>query len=258
MASAAVAEAVVRAGGSTLVAHGGHRRGSRERVPPERPGGAGHHVGEAGAVQRRHRVGARARAFEDVAAAVDRALDVAGLARDANLHFHLVVVRLQLLEAERPVLDRGAGRQARRAIAPSRLARHLEVPGVQAPALGPVVQGGAADGVHHRVKRQPRRVRRRRRRTMRGNLAIRLLDRVRPAAEVVAQLVGRVVRRRQPGTRLEPDDVDARLRERQRGHAARRAEADDDDAGPGELSRHGCRAPRPRSARAGLRRENIE
>ena len=43
---------------------------------------------------------------------------------------------------------------------------------------------------------------------------------------------------RQPRARFEPDDVEPGLRERQRGHAAGGAEADDDDVGPRQLSRH--------------------
>ena len=79
--------------------------------------GGGHHVGEPRAAQRRHRDTRVARPFEDVAAAIDRAVDVAGLARDADLVLDLVVVRLEFVETERPVLDRRALRDARRAVA---------------------------------------------------------------------------------------------------------------------------------------------
>ena len=44
------------------------RRRPGERMPAERARGRRHHVGEAGAAQRRHRILARARALEDVAA----------------------------------------------------------------------------------------------------------------------------------------------------------------------------------------------
>ena len=46
--------------------------------------GRGHHVREAGAAERRQRIRAPARPLEDVPSRVDRALDVAGLARDAR------------------------------------------------------------------------------------------------------------------------------------------------------------------------------
>jgi hypothetical protein len=57
------------------------------------------------------------------------------------------------------------------------------------------VQRRAADAVHHHVERGARIVRRRSVRPMDGNLAIALLRRLRPAAEIVAQLVGREVAR---------------------------------------------------------------
>ena len=90
-------------------------------------------------------------AFEDVAARIDRALDVAGLARHADLVLDLVVVRLELVVAERPVFDRRSLRHARRAVALRGLADDLEVPRIEPPALRPVVQRRAADGVHHRM-----------------------------------------------------------------------------------------------------------
>ena len=238
VAAAAIAEAVIHAAGSPFVAARGDGRRAGERMPPERSGGAGHHLGEAGAAQRRHRVGACPRPLEDVAARVDLAVDVAGLSGHADLDFDLVVVRLELLEPERPVFDGGALGQLRGAVPAARLAHHLEVPRVQPPALGPVVKRGAADGVHHRVNRRPRRVRRRRVGPVRRNLAIGLLHRLRPAAEVVAQLVGREVRRRQPRARFESDDVEPGLCERQRRHAAGGAEPHDDDVGAAKLSGH--------------------
>jgi hypothetical protein len=97
-------------------------------------------LGELGAVQRRHRIFARPRSFEDVAALVDRAFDIAGLAGDADLMLDLVVVGLELLEPEWPVLDGRAFWQARCAIAARGLAHDLEVPRIEPPALCPVMQ----------------------------------------------------------------------------------------------------------------------
>ena len=191
---------------------------------PQRARGRGHQIDEAGASKRRHRILALTRPLEDVAAAIDRALDVAGLSRDAELVLDLVVVRLQFVETERPVLDRRARRQPRRAVALRRFADDLEVPRVEPPALRPVVQRRAADGVHHRVARRARR-RRRRVDAMRGHFAVALLNGLRPVADVVADLVRREVAARQPGAGLEPDDIDAcgrrsgawRRRRRRRG-----------------------------------------
>src|SRR5678816_4214238 len=70
----------------------------------------------------------RARAFEDVAAAIDASVQVAGLAGDADLVLDAIVVGLELLEAERPVFDGRPLRDARSAIPTRGLARHFEVP----------------------------------------------------------------------------------------------------------------------------------
>jgi len=72
------------------------------------------------------------------------------------------------------------------------------------------------------------------------DLAVRLLRRLRPAAEIVAQLVGGEIARREPGARFEPDHLEPCARERQRGDAADRAEPDDDDVGLLKVDGHGC------------------
>src|SRR4029077_13610529 len=97
---------------------------------------------------------ALARAFEDVAARIDGAVDVAGLARDANLVLDLVVVGLEFLKPERPILHCRALRDARSPVAPRGLAHHPEIPRVEPPALRPIMQRRAADSVHHRMDRE--------------------------------------------------------------------------------------------------------
>ena len=262
VAAAAVAEAVVLAGCALVVAFAVDSGRTGERMPAESPRGAGHELREAGTAQRRHRVGAAPRALEDVAALVDHAADVAGLPGDADGVLHMVVVRLELVEPERPVLHRRAGRQPRRPVAAGGRARDVEVPRVQPPALGPVVERRAADGVHHRVDRRPR-LRRRRVPPVHRDLAVRLLDGVGPAAVVVEQLVRGVVAGAQPAARLQADHLQPRLREREDGNAASRAEADDGDVGLRELNGHGSssrgrrRTPgsrRPRPAAPAARR----
>ena len=117
------------------------------------------------------------------------------------------------------------------AVAPRRLAHDLEVPRIQPPALRPVVQRRAADGVHHRMDCRRARGRRDALARERRDFVLRLLHRHRPVADVVAELVGREVALGQPGAGLEADHVDAGLRERQHGDAAGGAETDDDDVG---------------------------
>src|SRR6185295_20333066 len=98
------------------------RGGTRKRTPAERLRRRRHLVEELVAAQRRHRIATLARTFERIAARIDLAVDVAGLTRHADFVLDLVVVRLELVEAERPVLDRRSFRDSRRAVAPLRLA----------------------------------------------------------------------------------------------------------------------------------------
>src|SRR5215470_15505510 len=91
------------------------------------------------------------------------------------------------------------------------------------------MQRGAADRIHHWMNGKPRRIGRRRAGAMGWDLAVGLLCRLRPAAEVVAQLVGCEVARREPGAGFEAYPFEACTCERQRGDAADRAEAHDDD-----------------------------
>src|SRR5262245_33039929 len=126
-------------------------------MPAERPRRRRHAVEELVAAQRRHWIWTLAQTFEGIALGIDLAVDVAGLPRHADFVLDLVVVRLELVEAERPVLDRRALRNARRTVALLCFADDPEVPRIQPPALRPVVQAGAADGVLHRVNRAAQR-----------------------------------------------------------------------------------------------------
>src|SRR5262249_27863450 len=104
VAAAAVAEAVVETGRAVIVVLRIDRGWAGERGPAEPARGHRHALGEFAAGERRHGIVACARSFEDVAALVDRAVDVPGLAGDANLVLDLVVIGLELLEPERPIL----------------------------------------------------------------------------------------------------------------------------------------------------------
>ena len=248
VATAARAEAVIGAAGPALIGARIHRgRPGNGCQPSFRAASA---IISVKPVPRSGGIGySRARAPSNVLPRrIDRALDVAGLARHADLELDLVVVRLELLETERPVLDRRSLRYARRAVASRRLADHLEVPRIQPPALRPVVQRRAADGVHHRVNRLPRQRRRGSIRPVCRDLSVGLLHRLRPPAEVVAQLVWREVVHPEPRTGLEADDVEPRLRERQRGDTTRGAETDDDHVSGLEVNGH--RASSSRTSRS--------
>jgi hypothetical protein len=227
--AAAVAEAVIEAGRSAIVGLRVDRRRTGKRVPAERSCGRRHPIGELGPAQRRHRVFAGARSFEDVAAVVNRVVDVTGLAGNADLVLHLVIAGLEFFQPERPIFNGRAFRNPRRTVTAPRLGHDLEVPWIEPPALRPVVQRCAADRIHHRMNGQARGIGRRRARAMGRDLAVRLLCRLRPAAKIVAQFIGREITWREPRSRFKADDFETGSRERKRGHAANRSETDDDD-----------------------------
>ena len=160
-----------------------------------------------------------------------------GLSRHADLVLDSVVIRLQLLVTERPILDRRSVGDSRCPVSAGRLADHLEVPGVETPALRPVVQRRPTHAVHHRMHRRPRglggTVRARRR-----NLTLRLLDGERPGAHVVPDLVRGKVLSCQPATGLESHDVEPRFSQRERSHATHGAEPHDHHVGSRQPSRH--------------------
>src|SRR5208283_4852607 len=97
------------------------------------------------------------------------------------------------------------------------LANHFEVPRIEAPALRPIVQAGATDGVHHRMDSGSRRVGGGCARPVRGNLLIGFLHRLWPAAVVVSKFIRREVACSKVRTRFEADYFEARLRQWQNG-----------------------------------------
>ena len=244
VAPAPVAEPVVHAARAPLVGARVDGGGPGEGLPVQRARRVRHALQEAGPAQRGHRVVAGAGALERVAPLVATAGDVAGLPRDADLVLHPVVVRLELGVAEGPVLDRRSLGQARPAVAPRRRRDHLEVPRVEPPALGPVVQGGAADGVHHGVAAALDRGLRLRAPEGR-HLVGALLHRERPGPHVVPELVGGEVAAGEASAGLESDHVEPGLGEGKGGDAAGRPEPHDDDVGSRQSSRHGA-SPRSR------------
>src|SRR5262249_6790924 len=91
---------------------------------------------------------------------------------------------------------------------------------------------------------------------MRRHFAIRFLDRLRPAAHVVPQLVGSEVVRVEPAARLETDDAEASPRQWKCGNTPDGAETHDDDVGLRQVRGHGD-ISRSTLALAGLFLENI-
>src|SRR5262249_18721370 len=130
MTAARVAEAVVHAAGAVLIIARVDRRRSRKRMPAQPLGCRRHFVVERRPPQRRHRVFLLARTLEWIAARVDLAIDVAGLARHSNFVLNLFVVRFELLVTKWPVFDRRALRNAPGAVAALGFADDFEIPRV--------------------------------------------------------------------------------------------------------------------------------
>ena len=157
LASAAIAIAVIRASRPPAIRLRIDRRGRVKRLPAERQRGLVHVIQIIASAQRRHRIFALPRTFVNVARRIQLALNVARLARNAHFVLHDVVVRLQLVVTDGPILERRSFRKQTRAVAFDRFRARLEIPRLQPPALRMIVNRRAADRVHHRMRgRLPR------------------------------------------------------------------------------------------------------
>ena len=96
---------------------------------------------------RRRRVGPRARAFERIAALLDLAVEVSGGARCAAQIFELIVMRLEVVVGDAPILDGHVLRQELFAITLGQMRAQHEVARQKAERLGVPVQATAADAV---------------------------------------------------------------------------------------------------------------
>src|SRR5438094_336468 len=103
MAAASSTIPVIRASRTALIRLARNCGRSGERVPTQHPGSRRHLLRKPGTPKGRHGVLARTRALEDVAALVNRTVDISGLARDADFALHAVVVRFELLITEWPI-----------------------------------------------------------------------------------------------------------------------------------------------------------
>src|SRR5215471_10961157 len=128
-------------------------------MPAERFSSSNHFLHVSAGAERRQWILAPARSLEKVSGLILFSTDVSGLTRNADLVFDFVVVRFEFFVGEWPVFDRRTLGNTRRPIAPDRFGANFEIPGIQSPALRPVMHRGAADGVHHRVIDSRRRLR---------------------------------------------------------------------------------------------------
>jgi len=179
--------------------------------------------------ERRQRIFATARRLEDVAAVDLLALQIAGLAGDAELVLGAVVERLEVGIAQRPIRDRGILRDRLGAVALNRVRARAEVVLVHAPGHGAVMDGAAAGLIAVILHRE-------RRSAGIGvgppgdGLAFDVGSQI--LALEIAQLVVRLeVLRGETRAALEPDHLHAGLAELGGEDAARSANADDHNIG---------------------------
>jgi hypothetical protein len=201
-----------------------------ERLPAELFRGLRHVIGESAAAQRRHRIFALPRRFEDIAAWIDLALQIAALAGDAYFVLHQVVERLQIVVTDGPVFkSRTFGKRAR-AVAPRHLAARLEIPGMEPPALRPIVNRRAPDRIHHGMNERTKIAAPcglSRRLTRRRHLLVRFGNGSEQAADVIVKFVGLEGLGIHPRAGLDAGDLQPRPSQRQHGHAAGRSQPDD-------------------------------
>jgi hypothetical protein len=111
------------------------RGGARKRLETNFLGRLVEEHGRIASLERRQRITSRARPLERVAAGLDPALNVAGLARSSAEILELVVMRFEVLVADTPVLDRHIRRNEVLAVTRFGVTANLEVGGEEAPML---------------------------------------------------------------------------------------------------------------------------
>ncbi len=207
-------------------------------MPAQLPGDLGHVIRERGAAQGRHGIIPLSRRFKNVACRIELPLNVPGLAGDADFLFHDVVIRLQIVVGDGPILQRRPRRNRTRAISPDHFGSRFEVPRFEAPALRPVVNRRASDRVHHRMGPGGL-CRLRRSGAKRGTLQLRFRHGSNHAANVVVNLIGvEVPMRVHPRARFDSRHSKARASQRQHRHAPGRAQPDHRNVDGLEVGRH--------------------
>src|SRR5262249_58568086 len=116
------------------------------------------------------------------------------------------------------------------------------------PSLRPVVNRGAANGVHHGVDSRAGQNGPVDAVAHSGDFAIGLLDRVRPAANVVIDFIGPETMRVEPCTGFDSGDLQSGLAEGENRYAPSSAETDDGDIDRFQLDGH-QRPPRAEAPR---------
>src|SRR5262245_37962800 len=187
-------------------------------MPSESFGGCSHLFGESCAAKCRHRKLALARCFEDIAALVNLTVDVSCFPGNTDGVFHLVVIGLEFVVVDRPVLNGGAFGNASGTVATYGFASYFEIPRIEPPALPPVVDGRSAHRVHHWVGALD--CHRRGICPERGPFAIGFLRPGRPHISAEPQFVGSHVAGAEPWARVETDDFNACLCERKASDAS--------------------------------------
>jgi hypothetical protein len=133
----------------------GVRRRPRERMIAGIARCIGEHFTRQNRRQRRQRIVAGARRLERIAACLDPATDIAGLAGDRRGIFELVVIGLELGVADAPVLDRHVVGDELLAIAVLIIGADLEFHVGPAPGVAAPVHAGTADDFTGQERPEP-------------------------------------------------------------------------------------------------------
>src|SRR5690606_3119667 len=101
--------------------------------------------------QRLHWIFALPWSFKDVAIGIDLAANVPCFAANAHLVLDKVVVGLQVLVADGPVLKCSSIRNVARTVSLSDRTTDTKIPRIQAPALCVIMYRRPPNGIHHRM-----------------------------------------------------------------------------------------------------------
>ena len=192
---------------------------------------------------RRRRIRPRARALEGVAAVLNRSLEIAGFARRAAQIFELVVMRLEIVERDAPILDGHVRRQETGAIPLRQVTAQHEIARQEAPGLGVPMNAGAADAI---AEHEGAPVAHRQRRLI-GVVAERHRNLRRPQEQFVLQPIAQLVlgignrkigRGVAPWAALDRHHIEAFVRQFVGENGAGPAKPDDGDVFAGEFLRH--------------------
>src|SRR5690606_20589864 len=151
MTSAPITETVIEAPRSLSINFRIDCRWGLKRCPIELLSCFRHHLRERRSTQTRHRISPLSWPLKRIPIWLNYAVYVSCISRNSESILNAIVVGLQILVAQWPVLHSGASRYSVRSIPPGGFTDDLKVPRAQSPALRPIMQRRASHSIHHGV-----------------------------------------------------------------------------------------------------------